>query len=75
MSSQAPQITDIAAVRPMSERERWRYEFAKAAMQGLLAKGEQKKGELLPGLLAGDAVDYADALLNELQKTAPPAAK
>jgi len=48
---------------------------AAMAMQGLLAKGEQKKGELLPGLLAADAVDYANALLSELEKTPPPDAK
>lgn len=70
MSNYVPSITDIATVRPMSERERWRYEFAKAAMQGLLAAGSYE-----PYAIALKSIAVAEALLAKLEEKPPPAAK
>lgn len=57
----------IALATGLTKRE----EFAKAAMQGLLAAGATYNGRTdLRDKLAKDAVAHADALLAELERTA-----
>lgn len=68
-------VVDITDYNTCTNWEQRRYELAKAAMQGILSNEkevdnvyyEAKYKENIPKTIARFAVDYADALINELK--------
>ena len=53
------------------DREYWRRVFAGQAMQGIFAGRNWRSGEMIPDCIgfARNAVELADALIEELEKT------
>ena len=64
------EITVMYDAAQMAERrEQRRYEIARDCMAALISTGSEESGWWTPSLAAMEAVDHADALLAELERT------
>jgi len=62
-------LTDAKTQALCERREQRRYEIAKDCMAALISTGSEDGGWWTPSLAAMEAVEHADALLAELDRT------